>query len=142
MQQRDRSAIRAILGNWAQWVDSRGKGALGYPRINLLARSAGRSSSTDHIPVGVQQAEVVDAVVFRLRQHDAVLWCVLMCAYIGDPRVPQRRRRVMGTDDLARAMCMCRDTVLDKVRQSEDWIADALLGDARRAAAARRDSIG
>lgn len=141
MQQRDRDAIRAILGNWAQWVDSRDKGALGYPSVNLLARSGGRSYSTDFVPVGLQQAEQIDGLIARLRQADPVLWVVLMCAYIGDPRVPQRRRRVMGTADMARALCMCRETVLGKIRAAEDWVWGTLLDDARQAAAKRRDAI-
>ena len=64
----DIDAVRDALHNWAIWVDSRERGALGYPRINLLARSGGRSASTDHIPVGIQQAELMDGLVQRLRQ--------------------------------------------------------------------------
>jgi hypothetical protein len=123
----DRHAwVKEALTQWAAWADARDKGALGYPSVNLLARSGGRSASTDHIPVGLQQAESVDAVVRQLRQHDGALWCVLMCAYLGDPRVRQHRRRVLGTADIGRVLHMHRDTVLRKLRQAEEWIGTAL----------------
>lgn len=125
MQHDDIEWIKLALSAWAIWVDSGECGALGYPRINLLARDGGRSASTDYIPIGVQQGERMDRLVRQLRAHDSVLWCVLMCAYIGDPRRLQRQRRVMSGQDIARALGMHADVVACKRRQAEAWLAQA-----------------
>lgn len=138
----DRQRARVVLANWAQWVDGREGGALGYSRVNILARGVRQSWSTDHIPVGLQQAETVDGIVRRLRVHDTTLWVVLMCAYLGDPRVPQRRRRTMGAQDIAGALHMHVETVRRRLREAEDWVVGTMDADERAAAAARRDAIG
>lgn len=128
----ERAWIRRAIENWARWADARQAGTVGYATTNILARAAGGgTASTDHVPIGVQAAELLDRLVQGLRQHDPEGWAVLMCIYIGDPRLPQRRRMPMTTQAVARLMGRCTDTIVRQRCASEDWIADQVMADHR-----------
>ena len=123
--------IREVLGNWAAWACQRSTGSVGYSSTNILARIGG-SGGTDHIPVGVQQAEVVDQAMRSLRQHDGRAWLVLMLQYLGDPRVPARRRRPLSTQEQAGALLVCSDTVIRWRVGAEQQLIDILARSADR----------
>lgn len=123
--------VRTVLGNWAVWVSQRGLGGLGYSSINILARIGGRSASADHVPIGVQQAEAVDQAMRVLRRADGRGWLVVMLQYVGDPRVPQQRRRPMATSEAAALLGACVDSVIRWRVGAEQELIDMLARDRR-----------
>lgn len=127
--------IREVLSNWAAWACQREGGALGYSSTNILARIGGGSRGgrgTDHVPVGVQSAETVDQAMRTLRQADGRAWLVLMLQYLGDPRVPARRRRPLSTSEAARALLVCADTAIRWRVEAEQRLIDILARSADR----------
>ena len=128
----DRLAVRAWIENWARWAVQGVSGSVGWSRVNLLARQGGRSTATsDHVPVQSLDAERMDALIGRMRIELPVPWCVLMCCSIGDPRLPQRRRRSMSTRDIARELCMSTTTVRVRMLEAEEWLWSARRIDRR-----------
>ena len=130
---RSHAWIREVLCNWAAWACQRSTGALGYSSTNILARIGGGSGAgTDHVPVGVQSAETVDQAMRTLRQSDGRSWLVLMLQYLGDPRVPARRRRPLSTSEAARALLVCADTAIRWRVDAEQQLIDILARSADR----------
>ncbi len=124
--------IREVLSNWAAWACQRSTGSVGYSSTNILARIGGSSGSTDCVPVGVQQAEIVDQAMRTLRQHDGRAWLVLMLQYLGDPRVPARRRRPLSTQEQAGTLLVVVDTVIRWRVAAEQLLIDILARSADR----------
>lgn len=126
-----REWVRLLLSSWGAWVSQRAGGGLGYPKVNMLAREGGSSASVDYIPVGVQQAEAVDAGMARLRQQDARGWAVLMLRYVGSPQVRASRRRPLLMSEMARTLAVHHDTVERWIVGAEDDLAVLLAHDRR-----------
>lgn len=126
-----REWIRLLLSSWGAWVSQRAGGGLGYPKVNILSREGGDSASVDYIPVGVQQAEAVDAGMALLRQQDARWWAVLMLRYVGHPKVRASRRRPLLMSEMARTLAVCHDTADRWILAAEDALAEILAHDRR-----------
>lgn len=132
------SWVQGQLSAWAIWLSRRGECAVGYPRINMLAREQGRSASVDHVPVLALDAERVHRAVLGLRVGHMGQYLAVMCRYVGDPDGPYATRRPMLHREIAAKLHVTDRTVKTWVHDGELFVASALLG---QAVGARRGGL-
>jgi len=123
-----RVEVQERLGVWAVWLSARELCGSGYPRCNPIARQAGRSASTEWVPVDAVVAEHTHRAVMRLRAEDVGMWLVVMCRWVGDPDVRQSRCRPMVWAEVARRMQRDESTCRALLMRAEAVRVAELLG--------------
>lgn len=126
-----REWVRLLLASWGAWVSQRAGGGLGYSKVNILARDGCSSASVDYIPLGLPQAEAVDAGMAKLKQQDHLSYGLLMLRYVGDSKVRVSRRRPLLMSEMAAHLCVCHDTIKRLIVAAEDALAEILAHDRR-----------
>lgn len=101
-------------------------GGLGYPTVNILAKSGGQSASTDFVPTSSLVCEQVDRAVRVVAGQDLGLWLVLMCRYAGDPDVRPARRRPMSCKELEQRLGVSTRMVSERLKRAERMVDEAL----------------
>ncbi|MCE2915836.1 MAG: hypothetical protein LW768_09865 [Rubrivivax sp.] len=109
---RKHEAVRNELDNWARWLVEGAHVGLGFPRAAPFTRLSRGASCTDHahIPVDDVNARRTHDRVESLRLRRSEWYIAVYCHWIGDPRVPSRRRRPLGNAEAAECMGVALST--------------------------------
>lgn len=118
--------VQAQLHNWARWLQQRSDGGLGYPKVNILQMQRGSSVDVDVVSVNDVQAEAVHRAVTALQLASSRLYMAICCRYVGNPRVPMRRRTQMNPAEIARLVGVTDRTVREWISEGEHQVDVAL----------------